>query len=604
MTRRTVRCRREVSYLPVMRLEDLGLIGNCQCSALVERTGSIVWCCLPRFDSEPVFGRLLDEAGGEFSIAPAGGEAGRQRYAANSNILETEFETPGGRFRIRDFAPRFAQNERMFRPTQIVRIVEPLEGTPLIRVRCEPRLGWSKRAPQELVGSNHVQYDGFAAPLRLTTDMPRAYLNGQPFALTRRLHFVLAWGAPVEEPLEPLCERFFTGTLRYWQRWVKHCNIPPAFQQEVIRSALALKLHCFEDTGAIVAATTTSIPESAGSGRTWDYRYCWLRDSYYVLDALRLLGHFEEREHFIQYLLSVSASSPGLDLKPLYRVDGGSDLDEQVLENWAGFNGDGPVRVGNAAAAHQQHDVYGELVLALTPIFVDDRFEQERSESTFRLVEGLARKALSVVGTPDAGIWEYRKAWQPQTFSSLMCWAAGERMGRIAQRHRPAHAAEFQQAAARIHEEILARGWSEKRGSFVGEYGGEHLDAALLQMAPLRFLPRNDPRLLATVHAIREDLARDGWLMRYRNDDGLGAPSVAFVICTFWLVEALAACGEPAAAREIMQRASDVLSPLGLMSEDCEVASRRLWGNFPQAYSHVGLIHAAFAASPRWTDFL
>ena len=323
-----------------------------------------------------------------------------------------------------------------------------------------------------------------------------------------------------------------------------------------------------------------------------------------MLDALRLLGHFEEREHFIQYLLNVSASSPGLDLKPLYRVDGGSDLDERVLENWAGFNGDGPVRVGNAAAAHVQHDVYGELVLALTPIFIDDRFEQERSEATLKLVEGLARKALTVVGTPDAGIWEYRKAWQPQTFSSLMCWAAAERMGRIAQRHRPAHAAEFRQAAAKIHDEILAKAWNEKRGSFVGDYGGEHLDAALLQMAPLRFLPGGDKRLLATVNAIRNDLARDGWLMRYRNDDGLGAPSVAFVICTFWLVEALAAAGETAQAREIMQRAGDVLSPLGLMSEDCEVASRQLWGNFPQAYSHVGLIHAAFAASPRWTDFL
>jgi GH15 family glucan-1,4-alpha-glucosidase len=587
-----------------MRLEDLGLVGNCQCSALVERTGSIVWCCLPRFDSEPAFGRLLDEDGGEFSISPAGGEAGRQRYVANSNILDTEFDAPDGRFRVRDFAPRFMQNERMFRPTQIIRIVEPLAGTPAIRVRCGPRRGWSKEPPRELVGSNHVQFDGFAAPLRLTTDMPISYLSGQPFALTERLHFVLAWGAPVEEPLAPLCARFLAGTQRYWQRWVKHCNIPPAFQQAVIRSALTLKLHCYEDTGAIIAATTTSIPESAGSGRTWDYRYCWLRDSYYVLDALRLLGHFEEREHFIQYLLNVSANAPELDLRPLYRVDGGSDLDEQILGHWSGFNGDGPVRIGNAAAAHRQHDVFGELVLALTPIFIDDRFEQERSASTLDLVERLARKAMHVAGTPDAGIWEYRKTWQPQTFSSLMCWAAAERMTRIAERHRPGHAGEFRQAAAALHEQILGRAWSGARGSFAGEYGGEHLDAALLQMAPLRFLPAADPRLSGTVRAIRDDLARDGWLMRYRNDDGLGTPSVAFVMCTFWLVDALAAIGDVAAAREIMQRIGDVLSPLGLMSEDCEVTTRRLWGNFPQAYSHVGLIHAAFAASPRWAEVL
>lgn len=587
-----------------MRLEDLGLIGNCQCSALVERNGSVVWCCLPRFDSEPVFGKLLDEHGGEFSIAPAGGGQGRQRYVANSNILQTDFEAPDGRFRVTDFAPRFAQNERMFRPTQLVRIVEPLEGTPAIAVRCDPVRGWSKERPPRLAGSNHVQFDGYAAPLRLTTDLPLTWLSGQPFVLTQRLHFVLSWGAPVEEPLAPLCERFLTGSVRYWQRWVKHCNIPPGFQQEVIRSALALKLHCYEDTGAIVASMTTSIPESAGSGRTWDYRYCWLRDSYYVLDALRLLGHFEEREHFTQYLLNVSAGAPDLDLKPLYRVDGGSDLDERILGHWAGFNGDGPVRVGNAAAAHRQHDVYGELVLALTPIFIDDRFEQERSAATFDLVERLARRALAVAGTPDAGIWEYRKTWQPQTFSSLMCWAAAERMARIAQRHRPADAAAFRAAAEALHADIVARGWSSARGSFVGEYGGEHLDAALLQMAPLRFLPATDPRLTATVDAIRGDLGREGWLLRYRNDDGLGVPSVAFIICTFWLVEALAAIGRTGEAKDIMLRARDVLSPLGLISEDCDVTTRQLWGNFPQAYSHVGLIHAAFAASPRWADFL
>ena len=587
-----------------MRLEDLGLIGNCQVSALVERSGSIVWCCLPRFDSEPVFGRLLDEGGGEFAIAPAAGGLGRQRYVPNTNILETEFEGPDGRFRVTDFAPRFLQNERMFRPTQVVRIVEPLDGTPALRVRCEPVRGWSKQAPAQLAGSNHVRFEGFAAPLRLTTDLPLSYLGGQPFVLTRPHHFVLAWGPPVEEPLAPLCDRFLDATLRYWQRWVKHCNIPPAFQQEVIRSALALKLHCYEDTGAIVAAMTTSIPESAGSGRTWDYRYCWLRDSYYVLDALRLLGHFEEREHFIQYLLNVSASAPDLDLKPLYRVDGGSDLDEQVLQHWAGFNGDGPVRIGNAAAAHRQHDVFGELVLALAPIFVDDRFEQERSPATLALVERLARRAIAVAGTPDAGIWEYRKEWRPQTFSSLMCWAAADRMARIGQRHMLDVAGEFSAAAARIRADLIANAWNATRNSFVGEYGGADLDAALLQMAPLRFLPLDDPRLKATVDAVRHDLARDGWLLRYRNDDGLGVPSVAFVICTFWLAEALAVTGRAAEAKAIMARVGDVLSPLGLMSEDVHVASRRLWGNFPQAYSHVGLIHAAFAASPRWSEVL
>lgn len=587
-----------------MQLEDLGLIGNCQCSALVERSGSIVWCCLPRFDSEPVFGRLLDKDGGEFSIAPVSGGLGRQRYLENSNILETTFESEEGSFRILDFMPRYSQQGRMFRPTQLVRIIEPLSGAPMIRVHCAPRLGWSKQAPQVLQGSNHLRYEGYGAPLRLTTDVPLSYLSGQAFRLQGRRHLVLAWGAPVEEALPELCGRYLEETRLYWQRWVKHCNIPPLYQREVIRSALVLKLHCYEDTGAIVAAMTTSIPEHAGSGRTWDYRYCWLRDSYYVLDALRLLGHFEEREQFIQYLLNLSANAPDLDLRPLYRVDGGSDLEERILPHWAGFNGDGPVRVGNGAATHQQHDVYGELVLALTPVFMDERFTAERTPAALDLVERLARRAIAVVGTPDAGIWEVRKAWQPQTFSSLMCWAAAERMGRIAERHRPEHALEFRDAAARIHAQVRTQAWSEAQRSFVSTYGEQDLDASLLQMAPLRFLRGDDAQLVSTVDAIRADLSRNGWLMRYRNDDGLGLPSVAFVICTFWLVEALALTGRASEAREIMARISEVMTPLGLISEDCDVGNRRLWGNFPQAYSHVGLIHAAFSASPRWAELL
>ena len=588
-----------------MRLENLGLIGNCQYSALVERGGSIVWCCLPRFDSGPVFGSLLDNSGGEFAIGSAGGTPGQQCYIENSNILQTTFEARDGRFRITDFAPRFEMHARMFRPTQIVRIVEPLEGSPSVSVRCDPRLGWSKAVPQRQQGSNHVRFEGYDAQLRLTTDVPLSYLSGQPFALTRTQRFVLSWGAPVEEPLPALCDRFFTETLRYWQRWVKHSNIPTLYQKEVIRSALALKLHCYEDTGAIIAATTTSIPESAGSGRTWDYRYCWLRDAYYVLDALRLLGHFEEREHFVEFLLNISSSAPDLDLRPLYRIDGGHDLQEQVLPGWAGFDGDGPVRIGNAAVDQRQHDVFGELVLALTPVFLDERFAQERTPATLDLIQRLARKAVSVSGSPDAGIWEFRKQWQPQTFSSLMCWAAAERMARIAGIHAPPVAGEFRAAAERIHADILAQAWSGELKSFVASYGTRELDASLLQMGPLRFLPPDDPRLISTIDAVRATLSQEGgWLLRYRGDDGLGVPTVAFVICTFWLVEALAHIGRMQEARDVMSRVHDVLSPLGLMAEDCDVSSRRLWGNFPQAYSHVGLIRAAFAASPRWSDLL
>jgi GH15 family glucan-1,4-alpha-glucosidase len=589
-----------------MRLEDLGLIGNCQLSALVERTGNIAWSCLPRFDSEPMFGALLDEKnGGRFAVGPAGGERGQQSYLENSNVLETMFESDTGRFRVLDFAPRFRQVEGIFHPPQLHRIIEPLAGQPQVRVEFDPRLGWSKGRPGHARGAQHVRLDGFASPVWLGTDLPLAdALEGRAFALTERRHFVLSWDAPVEEALSSLCDRYLNATLRYWYLWVKHCNIPPLWQRESIRSALALKLHCFEDTGAIVAATTTSIPESPGSGRTWDYRYCWLRDAYYVLGALRLVGHFEERAHFVKYLLHIVGDGSDLALAPLYRVDGTSNLEERIVEGWPGYEGEGPVRVGNGAATHTQNDIFGEMVLALSPLYLDERFADERSPATLALLERLADRAIAVVGTPDAGIWEYRTAWQPQTFSSLMCWAAADRMALIAARHAPSMRAKFEEAAVRIRTLIVADAWSDKLGSFAGAHGGHDLDAALLQMAPLRFLAPNDPKLVGTVDAVGAALSHDGWLYRYRLDDGFGRPEVAFVLCTFWMVEALAATGRSSDARATMERVRAAMSPLGLIAEDYSPATGRMWGNFPQAYSHAGLIHGAFAASPRWMDLV
>ncbi len=588
-----------------MRLEDLGLIGNCQYSAHIDRKGAVVWCCLPRFDSEPMFSTLLDEkAGGQFRIGAPDGSAGTQRYLDNTNVLETTFTSDDGSFRVVDFAPRFIQNGRTFRPTQLVRIVEPLRGTPRVSVVLDPKLGWSKETPQKVAGSHHVRFEGFANPVRVSTDVSLAYLEGQPFVLSERKCFILSYGAPVEEALMPLCQRFLDETTRYWGTWVKDCDIPPLFQQEVIRSALVLKLHCYEDTGAIVASMTTSLPESAGSGRTWDYRYCWLRDAYYALGAFGMLGRFEERENFVTYLLNIAASNPELALNPLYRIDGTHDLEEKILGHWPGYNGEGPVRVGNGAATHLQHDIFGEMVLALTPVFLDDRFKAERSADALGLLERLARKAISVAGTPDAGIWEYRTAWVPQTFSSLMSWAAADRMAKVAQRLLPAKEKEFRDAANAISAQVVEKAWSKELGAFAGAYGGNNLDAALLQMAPLRMFGKDDPRLGATVDAIWKQLGNGGWLYRYKLDDGFGQPTVAFIICTFWLVEALAMLGRKAEAAEVLAHIHKAMTPLGLVSEDIETATGRMWGNFPQAYSHVGLIRAAFAASPSWEEIL
>lgn len=586
-------------------LEDLALIGNCQFAALVSRFGEIVWCCWPRFDSEPLFSSLLDrEKGGRFTVCPPGGEAGHGEYIHNTNIFSTTFRTSEGAFRVLDFAPRFVQHDRVFHPTQLVRIIEPLEGTPRVTIRCNPVCGWSLNPPIIVSGSNHLRFDGFDASLRLWTDIPLSYLQGIPFALAQRRYLLLSWGANLEDPLIETAERFYKETANYWQRWVKHCNIPTLFQREVIRSALTLKMHCFEDTGAIVASCTTSIPEAPGSGRTWDYRYCWLRDAYYAIDAFRLLGHFSEREKFMQYLLNLVANHPNLDLAPMYRIDTTEVDDEMMLANWAGFNGEKPVRIGNGAKRQNQHDIFGELVLALYPAFLDERFAAEQTKENYSLLKRLAQKAASVATVADAGIWEKRAQIRRHTFSVVMCWAAIDRLSRVADRYEPELVGEYRQQAAYWRQEILTHAWRDHLGCFCDTFDGQELDASTLQIFPLHFLPRDDPRLASTVEVMRRELSRDGWLHRYRHDDGLGVPENAFIICNFWLVLALAHIGRVMEAQVLFEELIKALSPIGLLAEDYDPCTHKLWGNFPQAYSHIGLIHAAYAVSPRWADVI
>ena len=586
-------------------LEDLGLIGNCHCSALVDAFGGVRWCCLPRFDSEPVFGSLLDPEAGQFSVTPVGGGRGAQRYLGNTNVLETTFRNADGAFRVLDFMPRFQRSlGEYFRPTQLHRIVEPLEGKPVIQAHCKPIAGWSKRPATIVEAGDHLRFDGLGAPARLHTDLPlRAVASAQPIPLTGREHLIFSWGPQEPFPDVHVSDDYLEKTIAYWTLWVKRMNVPALYQQEVIRSGLALKLHCFEDTGAIVAAMTTSLPEAAGSGRTWDYRYCWLRDAYYTLSAFRSIGHFEEREKFLKFLVHVVGEKHDLALDPLYRIDGGTNLEETTLDHWAGYEGGRPIRVGNAAAPQLQHDVYGEMILALTPLYLDDRYESERTPDTLALMKRLARRAIEVAGTPDAGIWEYRERWVPQSFSSLMCWAAADRMATITEKASPADAAEFRAAATAIHDQMDRHAWHPERQYYAATYGGHELDASLLQMSNLRFLPFDDPRLLQTIDAIERELSADGWLRRYHSDF-IGQTEVAFTICTFWLVEALAHAGQMKRARAIFERARKINAPLGLYSEDYDPKTRRMWGNFPQAYSHVGMIQAAFATSPRWYETL
>ncbi len=589
-----------------------GLVGNCQISALISKSGSIDWLCLPRPDSDPVFGRLLDPEGGHFMIGLAAPHVTvtTQHYLSNTNILVTKIRGPNNEhFRITDFCPRFEQYGRMFRPMSLFRIVEPISGSPFIQVSCKPVTGWNKKEAKFIRGNSHVRFDFREDSLRLVTNMPLTYLcEGGPFALKEKLYFGLTWSSAVEEDIVQVTERFLRQTQDYWKTWVKHCSIPSQFQAETIRSALALKLHCYEDTGAILAALTTSLPEEPGNGRNWDYRYCWLRDAHFVLSAFHNLGHFEEMEGFLKFFLGIAQKHEASSerLAPVYTLGQELPLPETKHPLWRGHNGYGPVRTNNQAAEHIQNDVYGEMILTLAPIYFDERFVHLRTRDHEALVAHLAKYCARSISQPDAGLWEVRNGWQEHSFTNLMCWAGLERTSRI-QNHNYLKDLSFDVTNAR-DSALVAIENATQDGSLRNGPADASFDAAL-SLATILRLPR-DQICLATVRDIQKHLAlgttksTSSFFYRYVRKDDFGKPGAAFVICSFWVAQALAKLGHRDEARNILEDVVQAANHVGLLSEHYQPLSRTQLGNFPQAYSHVGLINAAFAVSPPWSEVL
>jgi GH15 family glucan-1,4-alpha-glucosidase len=588
-----------------------GLIGNCQSSALIGNTGSVEWLCLPRPDSPPVFGRLLDDLGGNFHISPSGPFASHQRYLPNTNILVTTFQCDDGtEFKITDFFPRFEQHGRMYRPMSLFRIVEPITGTPSVRVSCRPVIGWEKEPAQVVRGNSHLRYDIRGDALRLTTNMSLTYLSEEtPFELREKTYFALTWGSAIEDDLINISQNFLEKTVNYWRSWVKHCSIPTQFQQETIRSALALKLHCYEDTGAILAALTTSLPEELHQTRNWDYRFCWLRDAAFVLSAFHNLGHFEEMEGFIKFLLDIAHKHEHSKerLRPVYALDQSLPLPEYEHENWQGFHGSKPVRSNNQAAEHVQNDVYGEMILTLAPIFFDERFQHLRTPEHEDLVQHLVFLCIKNIAKPDAGLWELRDGWQEHSFSNLMIWAGIERVYRLKKKgFLPKIEESFLETAKKNAEAAVRK--AVKDGYLRNGPTDETLDAALLLLPILRF--PDEGLNQKTVRAIAAQLQMGGndpqraFLYRYIRKDDFGAPQSAFMICSFWLVQALAGIGETKMAKQILDDTLVSANEVGLFAEHFHPQEKIQCGNFPQAYSHVGLINAAFAVSPPWSEIL
>jgi GH15 family glucan-1,4-alpha-glucosidase len=588
-----------------MRTLDLALIGNCAIGALVDARANISWACFPRFDADPVFCTLLKETDdfGFFAVELTDCERTEQHYLENTGILVTRlYDRQGGAIEVTDFAPRFGQHGRSFRPMMLVRRIRRLSGSPRMTLRLRPACDNGAARPGVTWGSSHIRYVAPTLVLRLTTDASvTAILQETTFFLEDTVTLLLGADETVHESVADVGRRFLDETTQYWREWVRNLAIPFEWQEAVIRAAITLKLNTYDDTGAIVAAMTTSIPEAAGSSRNWDYRYCWLRDGYFVVNALNRLGATRTMERYLGYIINIAADVDGATLQPVYGIDGRAELHELDIPALAGYRGMGPVRIGNLAYKQVQHDVYGSAILSATHIFFDQRLTRRGDEALFRRLERLGEQATRCYDQPDAGLWELRGSARVHTFSSVMCWVACDRLARIARQLGLAERAVYwQEQSRKIHDTICQRAWNEQRKAFVSTFDGQAMDASLLLLVELGFLDAADPRFASTVAAVEADLRRGDFIFRYVETDDFGAPENAFLVCTFWYVNALATLERRDEARELFEKLLACRNRHGLLAEHIDLRTGEQWGNFVQTYSMVGLINAAIRLSLRW----
>jgi GH15 family glucan-1,4-alpha-glucosidase len=589
---------------------ELAVIGNCIHGALIDRTGRILWSCLPRYDGDPMFCRLINNDngdGGFFDIQLDGFRDSEQHYIHNTAVLTTVLHSEdGSAVEITDFAPRFKQLGRIYRPVMIVRMIRPLKGSPRITIRLRPTADYGARRPEITYGSNHIRYLMTAATLRLTTDAPLSMVREEtPFVLEGPITMIFGPDETLNASIRDSGRSFLERTVDYWQEWVRSLSLPFEWQEAVIRAAITLKLCTFEETGAVIAAMTTSIPEAPGTERNWDYRYCWLRDAFFVVQALNRLGATQTMEAYLRYLANVVATSPDGSLQPVYGIATETRLTERIIDSLAGYQGMRPVRVGNQAYEHVQNDVYGSVIMASTQFFFDERLRHPASTGLYERLEQIGEQCIRRFDQPDAGIWEYRTRAQIHTHSAVMCWSGCARLARIAERlGLGARALYWETHAQRMREVILNAAWDRDMNSFTSSFGGKDIDASLLLLHAMGFVAADDPRFAGTVAAIEKNLKRGDYIFRYVNEDDFGVPETAFLVCTFWYIDALAALGRKDEARTLFEHMLARRNGCGLLSEDVSVSDGTLWGNFPQTYSMVGLINAAMRLSRSWEEAL
>ena len=578
---------------------NMGIVGNCSFLAYIDMNANVNWMCMPRFDSSFIFGSLLDEAkGGEFSIMPFPEEyKSNQYYLKNTNILVTEFEMTDGRFRVIDFAPRFFQYERFYKPLMLFRKIELLSGNPLIRVKCNPVGDYGSIVPEIVLGSNHISFQNLATSVRLTTDVSLNYIMSEkPFVLNETKYMAFCYGAPLEAPLAETAESFLNKTKSYWHKWIKSTSIPSIFQDEVIRSALVLKLHQYEDTGAVIAAGTMSLPEFNGSQRTWDYRYCWMRDTYYTLNAFNNIGHFEELEKYFLYIENIIINNKQ-GIKPLYTILGNKVPNEKKLP-LSGYLKNQPVRSGNNAVEQIQNDVYGQILVSLLPLFVDKRLNYHDVLKSQFITQWLLDRIEENIDLPDSGLWEFGTTKQHHSYTYLFHWAgsmAGIKICEILNNEPLKNKAVMLAAKSK---EYIEKCYDTDKKAYTQAINNINLDASSLQFVTMNYLdPQSEKARLHILAHEKELFDNQKLYLRYTHDE-LGKTETSFVICGFWYAEALSANGQLDKAALVIEKLLKCSNHLGLFSEDADENGGQ-WGNFPQTYSHVGLVNAVYRLSKK-----
>jgi GH15 family glucan-1,4-alpha-glucosidase len=604
-----------VPLSPFPPIADYAFLSDCHTAALVAPDGSIDWLCVPSFDAASVFGTLLDRGAGSFRLGPFGINAPAARsYLPGTNVLTTTWHTPTGWIVVRDalvMGPNHQEDTVTphTRPPAdedaehlLVRTVECIEGSVELELVCEPVFDYG-RAPADwslVDGSRHVaDATGAGTTIRLQTDLSVGIEGNRVRARHvmrkgERAYCSLSWAEELASPGDvEQADAAILATTTFWREWLDRARLPDhRWREPIQRSALAIKGLTYMPTGATVAAATTSLPETPGGERNWDYRYTWMRDSTFTLQALHWLNLDWEADEFMQFVADLEPNADG-SLQIMYGVDGRRDLTESTRDELSGYEGAHPVRIGNGAFDQRQNDVYGAV---LDSILLHTRRSQRLPRRLWPLVQSQAEGATRVWREPDQGIWEARGAPQHYVSSKLMCWIALDRAAKLAAiRGVPDLQATWGALAEEIRADILEHGVDD-RGVLRQHYDTDALDASTLLAALFGFLPGDDPRLRASVLAIADELTEDGFVLRYRTgetDDGLSGKEGTFLICSFWLVSALAIIGETARARDLMERLLREASPLGLYAEEFEVATSRHLGNFPQAFSHLALIEAA-----------